>query len=243
MKRITPLPWTTHRRPTPGNLLLAALPAAERRRLLARCERVALVAGDTLTERSQRIRHVFFPTDGFISLIAPIDQRAQLEVGLVGSEGVIGASLMLGVQTSPVRALVQGAGSAWRMDSASFSDARGWSPALERGLGRYLYALLSQIAQTAACGRFHQVEARLARWLLMTRDRAQSSRFHITHELLAHLLGVRREGVTQAATALRRRNIIRYCRGDLEVLDARRLEAIACPCYASAKDTYARLLR
>jgi CRP-like cAMP-binding protein len=243
MKRSTAVSWTTQRRPTPENLLLAALPAAERRRLLSRCERVALVAGDTLTEPSKRIRHVFFPTDGFVSLIAPIDQRAQLEVGLVGNEGMLGVSLILGVQTSPVRALVLGGGSAWRLDIANFSDARERSPALERGLGRYLYALLSQIAQTAACGRFHQVDARLARWLLMTRDRAHSSRFHITHELLAHMLGVRREGVTQAATALRQRNVIRYRRGDLEILDVRRLEATACSCYAFAKETYARLLR
>ena len=231
------------RRRAPENLLLAALPATERRAALARSEKVQLIAGETLTEPGERIQHVFFPTDGFLSLIAPIDPHAQLEVGLLGSEGMLGASLILGVHTSPVRALVQGGGSAWRMDVATFSEARERSPVLERALGRYLYVLLSQIAQAAACGHFHQVEPRLARWLLMTRDRARSSRFHITHELLADMLGVRREGVTQAASALRERNVIRYSRGDLEILDVDGLEASACTCYASSRRAYAHVLR
>jgi CRP-like cAMP-binding protein len=224
------------------NLLVAALPTAERRDLLARSEKIELVAGDTLTESGARIQHVFFPTSGFISLITPIDRNAQLEVGLLGNEGMLGVSLILGVRTSPVRALVQGSGSAWRIDVTAFRDALEHSPALARGLCRYLYVLVNLLAQTAACGRFHLVEERVARWLLMTRDRAHSTRFHITHELLAQMLGVRREGVTQAATALRKRNLIRYSRGDLEILDVQRLEAAACGCYASAKKTYARVL-
>jgi CRP-like cAMP-binding protein len=230
------------RRKRVDNLLIAALPAAERRALLACSEKIELVAGDTLTESGERIQHVFFPTSGFISLITPIERNTQLEVGLVGNEGMLGASLILGVRTSPVRALVQGGGLAWRTELAAFRDTLEHSPALARSLHRYLYVLVDLLAQTAVCGRFHLVEERLARWLLMTRDRAHSTRFHITHELLAQTLGVRREGVTQAAIALRDRNVIRYSRGDLEILDVQRLEAAACACYASAKDTYARVL-
>ena len=226
----------------PENLLFAALPAAERRYLHKRSETVELIAAETMIETGERIRHVFFPLDSCISLIAPLDRHTQFEVGLVGNEGMLGASLILGVPTSPVRALVQGSGSAWRLDVETFGEALECNRTFKRNLRRYLYVLVSQIAQTATCGRFHHVEARLARWLLMTRDRAHSPRFHVTHQLLAHLLGVRREGVTQAAVALRRRNLIHYSRGHLEILDAERLEAAACPCYGAAKETYARVL-
>lgn len=229
-------------RSVPENLLLAALPAADRRRLLANLEPVDLVSADTLTEPGDVVRHAFFPIDSFVSLITPIGGGAQLEVGLAGDEGMVGVSLIVGVRISPLRALVQGAGRAWRLDAAVLTRELERSPVLRRVLGRYLYVLLSQIAQTAACTRFHFVEPRLARWLLMTRDRAHSNRFRITHEFLAHMLGVRRVGVTRAASDLQRRKLIRYSRGSLEILDAAGLETAACGCYAAAKATYAGAL-
>jgi CRP-like cAMP-binding protein len=229
-------------RSLPQNLLLAALPAADRRRLLANRDSVDLVEGDTLAEVGDVVRHAFFPIDSFISIIAPVDGGSQLEVGLVGNEGMVGASLALGVRVAPLRALVQGAGAAWKLETATLSRELARSPALRRVLQRYVYVSLRQIAQTAACTRYHFLEPRLARWLLMTRDRAHSDKFHITHELLAYMLGVRRVGVTRAASALQRRELIHYTRGRLEILNVPGLERAACACYAAAKATYAGVL-
>jgi len=226
---------TPENRVSKGNLLLAALPAAERLRLTRDHAPIDLTLSSTLSEPNERIRYVYFPTDSFISLITPGTDCAQLEIGLVGNEGMLGVPLLLGVNVSPLRAVVQGAGHAWRVDAATFIREIESSLVTRALFNRYLYVFLSQLMQTATCTRFHLIESRLARWLLMTRDRAHSSQFHVTHEFLAYMLGVRRVGVTGAASALQRRKLIRYSRGDLAVLDVRGLERAACPCYAIDK--------
>jgi CRP-like cAMP-binding protein len=224
------------------NRLLASLPEAELQAVLADCETVELAFAEVLYSPRDPLRHAYFPTDSFISLIMPVDATASLEVGLVGNEGMFGIPLVLGVDMSPVRAVVQGAGTALRMDEAKFSGALARSHALRRALGRYVFVHLSQLAQTAACTRFHVVEARLARWLLMTQDRAHASTFHVTQEFLALMLGVRRVGVTKAAGSLQRQTLIRYRRGDMTVLDRRGLRAASCGCYKADRDTYDRIL-
>ena len=210
--------------------------------MLAGCETVELAFADVLYSPGERLSHAYFPTRSFISLIMPVDASASLEVGLVGNEGMFGIPLALGVGVSPVRAVVQGAGVALRMDAASFSRELEHSPALRREIDRYVFVHLSQLAQAAACTRYHVVEARLARWLLMTQDRAHANDFHVTQEFLALMLGVRRVGVTKAASALQRRGLIHYSRGDITVNDRRGLKAAACGCYQADRETYGRIL-
>lgn len=226
-----------------ANRLLAALPRKDRQRFLAGCEKVELNFSDILCEPGARIRHVYFPADSFISLAAPVDSRASLEVGLIGNEGMLGIPLILGISISPLRALVRGSGAALRLDTASFRRELSHSRALQRGLNRYLYALMAQFAQTVACTRFHVLDARLARWLLMTHDRAHSDMFHFTHEFLADMLGVRRVGITKAAGVLQRKKIISYRRGHITILDRSGLEAVSCGCYRAMKETYDHVLR
>ena len=225
------------------NRLLAALPDKTSAQMLANCESVDLVFADVLCLPGDRIHHVYFPTESFISLVAPVDGYAGLEVGMVGSEGVFGVSLMLGVDVSPLHALVQGAGQALRMNATRFRRQLASSPALRQGLNRYIYVLISQLAQTAACTRFHVVEARLARWLSMTRDRAGSDEFYLTQEFLSHMLGVRRVGVTKAASSLQKHKLISYSRGVISILDRNGLEAAACGCYLADQRTYDKIMR
>jgi CRP-like cAMP-binding protein len=231
------------RRALTTNRLLAALPDRARAQVLANCESVDLVFADVVCLPGDRIHHVYFPTDSFISLVAPVDGYAGLEVGMVGREGMFGVSLMLGVDVSPLHALVQGAGPALRMNAARFRRELAASLALRQGLNRYVYVLISQLAQTAACTRFHVVEARLARWLSMTRDRAGSDEFYLTQEFLSHMLGVRRVGVTKAASSLQRRKLIRYSRGVISVLDRNGLQGAACGCYLADKKTYDGIMK
>ncbi len=218
--------------------MLAALPPKQYQRLLAGLESVPLIFGEVLYEPGKRIRHVYFPSDSLISLLTVVEGHLELEVGMVGREGMIGVPLSLGSHVSPVRALVQGAGAAMRMKAARFCKELRKSPQLQHEVDRYTGALMAQITQTAACNRFHVVEARLARWLLMTRDRVGSPEFRLTHAFLGHMLGVRRVGVTKAAHALQERKLINYSRGKIKILDSRGLEATACSCYELVKDMY-----
>lgn len=221
------------------NRLIDTLPARDRTRLLSLCEPVPLVMSEELCAAGTPTQHVYFPTEGFISLVAQVDHHPGLEVGMVGREGMVGAQVVLGVRTSPLRALVQGPGSARRVSVADFMRELDKSPALRRRLHRYLYVLMRQTMSSAGCLRFHLIVQRLARWLLMTQDRALDHRFQITHEFLAYMLGVRRVGVTVAAGELQRDGLISYHRGALVVLDRTGLEAAACSCYASDRAVYA----
>jgi CRP-like cAMP-binding protein len=224
------------------NRLLEALPSSDRRRMLAECETVELEFAEVLYTPRQRLSHVYFPVRSFISLIMAIDPAASLEVGLVGNEGMFGVPLVLGVDVSPLKAVVQGAGPALRMDAPAFCRELGRSQALQRETNRFIFVQMNQLAQTAACTRFHLVEARLARWLLMTQDRAHADNFHVTQEFLALMLGVRRVGVTKAASALQSRQLIQYKRGDITVLDRRGLRSAACGCYKADLESYDQIL-
>lgn len=221
-----------------SNQLLAALPAAVRSRFLDDCTPVNLAFGSVLCDEGQRMRYVYFPIDSFISVLKTIDGQSTLEVGMIGSEGMYGYNVILGQHFAPLRALTQGAGAAWRMELATFRRRLEDMPVLRRLLHCYVGVLLRQLAQTAACNRFHVVEERLARWLLMTHDRAHSDSFDVTQEFLAFMLGVRRVGVTTAAGDLQLRELIRYKRGSMTILDRDRLEAVACTCYRSDLEIY-----
>jgi CRP-like cAMP-binding protein len=224
------------------NHLIELLPAADRRRLLAACEPVQFVITEVLAEPDTMTRYVYFPVKGFASLVTLLDGKPALEVGMVGREGMLGIHVALGVPTAPLHALVQGAGSAWRISVSAFRRALESSKSLQRIADRYLYVLMAQFASSAACIRFHEIDQRLARWLLMTRDRAHADRFRVTHEFLAYMLGVRRVGVTTAAGTLQRRGLIEYRRGDLTVLEPSGLKRMACKCYAADRSCYDRLL-
>jgi CRP-like cAMP-binding protein len=223
------------------NRLLDRLPPKERERVLKDCKLVALTFDTTLWEQGDRMRYVYFPTVGFISLLTSVDDHT-LEVGMTGDEGMCGHSTVLGVDEAPLRALVQGAGKSLRIKAATFRHHLESIPSLRQIMLGYIHVRLSQLAQTAACTRFHVVEARLARWLLMTQDRAHSNEFDVTQEFLAYMLGVRRVGVTAAARILQSRELIRYARGHISVLDREGLEVAACACYRSDLSIYHRVL-
>lgn len=225
-----------------GNRLLDGLPARDLRRVMGSSKPVNLVFGDVLHVAGERIRDVYFPVTGAIGLIMSIDRAASLEVGSIGSEGMFGVSLVLDIDVSPLRALVQRSGRALRIDTPSFILELKRSQSLRTALFRYAFVHMSQLARSTACMRFHVVEARLARWLLASQDRARADTFHVTHAFLAEMLGVRRVGVTRAAGSLQKRALIDYSRGNITVIDRRGLKAAACGCYEADRETYASLL-
>ena len=214
------------------NRLIDSLPEEERELFLAECDTVNLDFGQILAETGEPIQHVYFPVGCLISLIVSLESKSRLEVSMAGNEGMLGITLMLGAYKSPFQALVQGAGPALRMSSACFLNHLESSSALDGVIKRYLNVLLGQISQSAACARFHLVEARLARWLLMTHDRTRGDQLRLTHEFLSSMLGVRRAGVTQAACALQNRGLIDYQRGNITVHDRAGLERASCRCYS-----------
>ena len=220
------------------NRLLDRLSAKDRARVLANCEEVELAFGELLAEPGEPVRNIYFPKGSVISLLVPMGGKSLLEVALVGSEGIYGASVALGVGTSPLIAVVQGAGSAWQMGAIAFRHDLGRVSSLRDAVDRYTYVLLTQLIQTAGCNRFHVVEQRVARWLLMTGDRAHAATFGITHESLASMLGVRRVGVTEAASALQQRGLISYARGVLTIRDRKGLERASCGCYRADLSAY-----
>jgi CRP-like cAMP-binding protein len=233
----------TAQRSSPAiNTFIQSIPPRPRARLLAQCTPARLVFGDLLCDLGKPIRYVHFPLTGFISLVVTVNNHRPLEMGMIGNEGMLGATLALGIGAAPLQAVVQGSGRALRMPAAQFRLQLRESPELQRMVNRYLYVLIEQLTQTAACNSFHEVPARLARWLLMTHDRAHSDRFHLTHLYLAGMLGVRRSAVTIAAGELQRRQLIRYTRGKITVCSRSGLEEVSCKCYAAGLDTYDRRL-
>lgn len=221
------------------NRLIAGLPRPERNKILAQCETVSLIAGTVLCQPNQPFQHVYFPITGFISLVTTLRDHQPLEMGLIGNEGMLGVTLALGVDAAPMLAVVQGSGMALRMSTEHIRNELVQSKILTSRFNRYLYVLIAQMAQTAACAHFHEIEPRLARWLLMTHDRAHADYFYITQEFLADMLGVRRSGITVAAGTLQERKLIQYSRGKISILDREGLEKHACECYAEANKDYA----
>jgi CRP-like cAMP-binding protein len=224
------------------NHLIELLPSADRRRLLKVTEHVQLVQSQVLGDVGKPTRYVYFPVDGFISLVTSIEGKPVLEVGMVGREGLLGAQVALGVLAQPMHALVQGQGSAWRVTIGEFRKELARSAALKKIIDRYLYVLMTQLASSAACTRFHEIAPRLGRWLMMMQDRAHGDTFAVTHEFLGYMLGVRRVGITGAAGTLQKNGLIEYRRGWVAVLDRKGLEAVSCSCYADDRRAYARIM-
>ena len=226
----------------PANQLVAGLPKSARRRIIKASKRVDLRFGDILCEAEEPFQHVYFPETGFISLVATVGTHHPLEMGLIGSEGMLGATLILGLAESPLRGVVQGSGVALRLSAAQLRQELKLAPSVPRALRQYLFVLMAQLSLTAGCTRFHDVESRLCRWLLMTHDRAHGEPFDLTHQFLADMLGVQRSAVTIAAGKLQERGLVAYTRGRIRVLDRKGLESASCPCYLASTRTYERLM-
>lgn len=228
--------------PLVTNSLIDTLPRTARNRLLSICQPVDLVSGDIVSGSDKLARHVYFPTGSILSLMTSSNDSPVLEVGMVGSEGMLGLQVVLAVGNVPLQANVRGAGTAWRIATAPFNRELAGSRALQQSLNCYLQVTLLQLTSEARCVRFHQIHQRLARWLLMTHDRTHADSFSVTQAMIAHLLGVRRVGVATAAGALQREGTIKYARGVLTILDRKALESQSCGCYEIARRTYSRFM-
>ncbi len=228
--------------PSVANRILQGLPPKARSRVLAMCEPVDLAVVQVLYSRDAQAQHIYFPTGSILSLWTSPADPPTLEVAMVGSEGMLGAHIALGVSTSATFAQVRGAGSAWRMPIAHFKSELTSSASLQRRIHRYLHVTILQSVSMARCSKFHNLNQRLARWLLMTHDRAHTDTFSVTHGQIASMLGVRRVGITTAAGALQRRAIIEYVRGEITILDRKSLESAACTCYEEDRRSYSRFL-
>src|SRR6202162_62031 len=224
------------------NHLLAALPASDYQRLASHLELVPMKLGEVLYESGVQLRYVYFPTTSILSLLYVMEDGASAEIAIVGNEGILGISLFMGGETTPSRAVVQSAGHAFRLKAALLKNEFGRFGPTMHLLLRYTQALITQMAQTAVCNRHHSVDQQLCRWLLLSLDRLQTNELSMTQELIANMLGVRREGVTEAAGELQDAGLISYQRGRITVLDRPGLEARSCECYQVGKTTFDRLL-
>lgn len=223
---------------TSGNRLIDALPSRQRGRFMAQCETVPMLFGENLTDKALRIRHVYLPLTGFASLVIVIGDHKPLELNIIGNEGMLGAEMVLGRHIAPYTSIVQGSGTALRLSASAFARELDSSPALRGICNRYFHVLVEQLAQSTACNCFHDVSQRLARWILMTLDRAGGSDLELTHAFLATMLGVRRSAVTIAAGHLQEQQLIRYSRGRIHVLSRSGLEELSCQCYAAGVEAY-----
>lgn len=222
------------------NRLLSALPPKERNKVLDNCELVDLSVGEVLCETGQPFINIYFPLTSFISLTSSVSGHPGLEASLIGNEGMLGATLALGINKAIMPGTVQGSGTAWRMSTLQFSQEIQRTPELLKILHGYVHALIAQLSKMLACTSFHEVEPRLARCLLMTHDRAHADHFHLTHQLLADMIGVQRGAVTLAAGALQKRGLISYSRGGIRILSRKGLESASCVCYAEMSHDFSR---
>ncbi len=221
-----------------SNRILAALSVRAYQNMLPKMERIALIFAENIYQPGDIIHHIYFPESGIVSLLSAVERHSALEVGIVGSEGMVGLPVFLGVKTSNTLALVQGAGFAFKISTEDFLDECDRGSELPHLLQRFTHSLMTQISQSAACNRFHQTESRLARWLLMTHDRMHQDEFQITQEFLSNMLGVRREAVNKSATNFQQQQLISYSRGNMTILNRDGLEQIACSCYQIIKKEY-----
>jgi CRP-like cAMP-binding protein len=233
---------TPHSEDPRSNHLLGALPPEEFARLSANLEPVSLVLGEVIYESGEKLEHIYFPTTSIVSLLYIMENGSTAEIGMSGNDGLVGVALYMGGNTTPSRAVVQSAGNAYRLPSKAMNHEFSSGGVFQKVLLRYTQALMTQISQTAVCNRLHTVQQQLCRWLLINHDLLQSNKLVMTHDLIANMLGVRREGVTVAAGNLQEMGLIKYVRGTITMLDRDGLIAAACECYQVVKDEYDRLL-